>query len=242
MSREDAHMTPAATSRPFGYAALLGSTLALLLTPAMVAIKYMTGWAIIPEPFWVPAARATLAAAFGTSTPAELWTAFGTAYSIALLLMFGGLVALAPTLQGRAGVQRSGFWLLVGGLALVLPGDAIHSWTWHQHGLTVPTPGTNPVANTAYATHMMGMNFVMVGSLVLGVAALRQRSLARWVAWMFVLVFPGALLASISLLPTTPSGALWLLNVLVGLCGYMVVRGGSLLPSASGMRPRASSS
>jgi hypothetical protein len=30
-----------------------------------------------------------------------------------------------------------------GGLALVLPGDTIHTWTWHWNGLTTPTPGSN---------------------------------------------------------------------------------------------------
>ncbi len=31
---------------------------------------------------------------------------------------------------------------------LVIVGDAVHTATWHQNGLTIPTPGTNPVANT----------------------------------------------------------------------------------------------
>lgn len=207
-----------------GYLTMLGGVMALVLAPFMVAIKFMTGWAIIPEPFWVPAAKAWLAATFPTKTPAELWMGFGTGYSVALLLMLGGLLALAPRLEGRTGAQRVGYWLLAGGLALVLPGDAIHSWTWHQNGLTIPTPGSNPIANTAYAAHMMGMNFVMVGSLLLGVTALRRRTLAPWVGWMLVLVFPAAILASLSLLPTTPSGALWLFSILMGLCGYLVAR------------------
>ena len=58
----------------------------------------------------------------------------------------------------------------------------IHTWTWHQNGLTTPTPGTNPVANTAYAVHMMGMNFVMVGAMTVGVSAWRRRFLAYFLA------------------------------------------------------------
>lgn len=222
--------------RWIGYLTMLGGGLALLLAPPMVTIKYMTGWAIIPEPFWVPTVKAWLAATFASATPAELWMGFGTGYSIALLLMLGGLVALAPNLKGRTGVQRGGYWLLVGGLALVLPGDTIHSWTWHQHGLTIPTPGSNPTANTAYAAHMMGMNFMMLGSFLLGAAALRGRTLARWLAWMFALVFPAALLASLTVLPTTPSGALWLFSVLMGLCGYLVARGRLILPPNQAMK------
>jgi hypothetical protein len=76
------------------------------------------------------------------------------------------------------------------------------------------------VANTVYAVHMMGMNLVMVGSLTIGVSALRRKFLAPWLAWSFLLVFTAAALASITFLPTTPSGALWLLSGTVGLCGY----------------------
>ena len=61
--------------------------------------------------------------------------------------------------------------MVVTGLVLVIPGDAIHSWTWHQNGLTVPTPGTNPDRQYGVRrAHDMGMNFVMLGTLVLGIA------------------------------------------------------------------------
>ena len=224
-------------ARWVGRLTMFGSAMALGLAPLLVAIKYMTGWAIIPEPFWVPYARAWLEAAFPAVPPARLWMGFGTAYSFALLLMLGGLIVLAPRLQGGTKRQRIGYWLVVGGLAFVLPGDAVHSWTWHQNGLIVPTPGTNPVANTAYAAHMMGMNLVMAGSLLLGITGLRRRSLAPWVAWLFVMVFPAALLASVALLPTTPSGALWLFSILLGSCGFYLARGrdGELVASAGAM-------
>jgi hypothetical protein len=216
-----------------GHSTLLGGALALALSPPLVAVKYMTGWAIIPEPFWVSAAKGWLGAIFPTTTAAELWMGFGTAYSLALLLMLSGLVALGAYFRGPTRAQRIGYWLVVGGLALVLPGDAIHTWTWHDYGVTTPTPGSNPVANTAYAVHMMGMNLLMIGTLVLGITAIRRRTLARWVAWLFALVFPAALLASLVLLPTTPSGALWLFSILMGVCGFLLGKGrGSALVAA----------
>ena len=136
-------------SRWIGYLTLVGGVMAVALAPPMVAIKYMTGWAVIPEPFWVPAGKAWLAATFPGKTPPELWTSFGTGYSVALLLMLGGLLALAPHLKGKSRVQQTGYWMLAGGLAVVLPGDAIHSWTWHRSGLTIPTPGSDPLAELA---------------------------------------------------------------------------------------------
>jgi hypothetical protein len=204
---------------------MAGGLLGLALAPLMVAIKYMTGWAIIPEPAWVPAVRTALRDRLPAATPAELWTIFGTGYTVALVLMLAGVIGLASLLRGNSRVQSSGFWLLLAGLLLVVPGDAIHTWTWHQNGLTTPTPGTNPVANTAYAAHMMGMNFVMIGSMLLGIVGVRRRSLAPWLAWGLVLILPSAVLASLTLLPTTPSGALWLFSALMIVCGYSQAMG-----------------
>lgn len=44
--------------------------------------------------------------------------------------------------------------------------------------------------------------------------------LAPWLAWSFLLVFPSAVVASTTVLPTTPSGALWLFSVVMIACGY----------------------
>ena len=209
-----------------GYCALVGGTLGLLIAPVMVTIKYMTGWDIIAKPFWVEPSQRALGGLFPPATPPELWMAYGTAYTIALLLMFVGLLGLSDQMRDTQGrIRTKGYWILLAGFCMVIPGDAIHTWTWSQNGLTIPTPGTNPVANTAYAIHMMGVNCVMVGSMIVGVSALRKKFLSPWLAWLFVLIFPSAVLASTTLLPTTPSGALWLFSILMVVCGYLMVTG-----------------
>ena len=219
-------MTTDTKRRVIGYSAAAGGALGLLLAPIMVIIKYMTGWAIIPKPAWIAPTQQWLGGLLEYADPPRLWTVFGTVYTVALVLMLIGLVGLRPQLATAVNrVQRTGYWLLLGGMCLVIPGDAIHSWTWHQNGLTMPTPGTNPLANTAYAVHMMGVNVVMVGALILGAAALRRKTLAPWVAWPLVLTLPAAILASVTALPTTPSGALWLVSGLMLACGYCVARG-----------------
>ena len=209
-----------------GYIAIAGGAMGLLMAPVMVIIKYMTGWAVIPEPMWVGVARNALGGLLQFATPPGLWMAYGSVYTLALLLMLLGFVGLfgqSRDAQGR--LHTKGYWVVLIGLCLVIPGDAIHSWTWHRNGLTTPTPGTNVVANTAYAVHMMGMNFVMVGAMTVGVSALRRRFLAPWLAWTFVLIFPSAVVASITVLPTTPSGALWLFSVMMIACGYCLAMG-----------------
>jgi hypothetical protein len=204
-----------------GVAAIAGGTLGVLLAPVMVVVKYMTGWAVVPQPAWIGVARDTLGPLLTFSSPVGLWVAYGRIYTIALVLMFVGLVAFAERLKDERGrVKAKGYWALLLGFALVIPGDAVHTATWHENGLTTPTPGTYPRANRAYAAHMMGMNLVMAGSLTLGVAGLRRKVMPRWMAWLFVLVFPAAVAASVTLLPTTPSGALWLFCVAMVAIGY----------------------
>lgn len=209
-----------------GYAAVAGGVLGLALAPIMVTIKYMTGWAVVPQPFWVDGVSQTLGSLLGFADPPQLWTAYGSLYTAALALMILGFAVVAGQFRDDTGRLRSkGFVLVLIGLLMTIAGDAVHSWTWHQNGLTVPTPGTNPVANTAYAVHMMGMNFVMAGTMWVGISALRRKYMARWLAIGFVGIFPSAVLASVTLLPTTPSGALWLFCVLMTACGHLLARG-----------------
>jgi hypothetical protein len=209
-----------------GYLAMVGGAMGLLLAPIMVVIKYMTGWAVIPEPLWVEDAQQAMGSLLQFASPPGLWMAYGSAYTAALLLMMAGLIGLSGQMRNAQGrLQTKGYWIVLVGLCLVIPGDAIHTWTWHQNGLTTPTPGTNPVANSSYAVHMMGMNFIMVGSMWMGISALRHRYLSRWLAWSFVLIFPSAVVASITVLPTTPSGALWLFSVMMMGCGYFLATG-----------------
>lgn len=218
-------MTIYSHCRLAGYAALAGGTLSLALAPIMVVIKYMTGWKVVPEPAWVENAQQALGPLLQFAQPPALWTAYGSAYTVALVLMLAALIGMRDHFRDPRGRIGMGCWIVVIGLCLVIPGDAIHTWTWHQNGLTTPTPGTNPVANTAYAVHMMGMNFIMAGSMIVGVSALRRKYLAPWLAWSSLAVFPAAVAASITLLPTTPSGALWWFSLMMIACGWTVVAG-----------------
>lgn len=207
-----------------GYAAIVGGILGLLLAPVMVTIKYMTGWDIVPEPAWVGTAQGLLGGLLQFAAPPVLWTVYGSFYTLALILMLVGLLGVSNDWQNASDqVATKGHWVVVLGLCLVIPGDAIHTWTWHQNGLTIPTPGTNPLANSAYAVHMIGMNVVMVGAGLIGVAGLRRKFTTSWISWMFLMVFPAAVVASLTFLPTTPSGALWLFCVAMIACGYFLL-------------------
>ena len=213
-------------SRMAGTAAIVGGVLGVLVAPLMVIVKYQTGWSVIPEPAWIAIATPVIGALLDFGTPVTRWIVYGSLYTVALLLMFVGLLAAAVQIKEPTGrAQPVGLWILLAGLVLVIVGDAVHTATWHQSGLTVPTPGTNPVANTGYATHMMGMNLVMAGSLIAGISGLRRRTLAPWLAWAFVLLPATIVAMALTLLPTTPSGGLWMFSVLMIAIGYSMRSG-----------------
>jgi hypothetical protein len=219
--------------RAAGTAAIVGGAMGVVLGPMMVIVKYLTGWSVIPEPAWIGVAKPALGGLLTFSTPSGLWVVYGSLYTVALILMFAGLMALAIQTRQKTGrVHPKGLWVLLFGLCLVIPGDAVHTATWHQHGLSVPTPGTNPVANTGYAVHMMGMNFVLVGSLMTGISALRHQFFAGWLAWLFLLVAPSAVVLSLTILPTTPGGGLWMFSMMMISLGRSLRVGRSLYPSS----------
>jgi hypothetical protein len=212
--------------RMAGTAAIVGGVLGVLVAPIMVIVKYQTGWSVIPEPAWIAIATPAIGALLDFGTPVTRWIVYGSVYTVALVLMFVGLSAVAREIKERTGrAQPIGLWVLLAGLGLVIVGDAVHTATWHQNGLTVPTPGTNPVANTGYATHMMGMNLVMAGSLIAGISGLRRRILAPWLAWAFVLLPATIVAMALTLLPTTPSGGLSIFSVLMIVIGYSLRSG-----------------
>jgi hypothetical protein len=207
-----------------GYAAIVGGLLSIVLAPFLVFAKYQTGWSIIPEPFWVQWLRPFPFPALSPLSPVELWILFGIFYSLALVLMFLGLMTFLQRLKNDNGeFITKAVWFLLIGKSMVILGDIIHTATWHQNGLTVPTPGTNAVANTAYAVHMMGMNFIMVGTMVLGLRTIRTRSIAPWQSLFLIMVFPSAIVISTTLLPTTPSGGLWIFSFMLVAFGFSIL-------------------
>ncbi len=228
-------MRSASLTRAAGIATIVGGVLGVVLAPAMVIVKYQTGWAIIPKPAWIGVVEPALGRAFTFATPVRLWVVYGSVYSAALVLMFVGLFTWVWLLKKETGrVRPWGLWIMIAGLALVIPSDLVHTLTWHQNGLTVPTPGTNPLANTAYAVHMMGMNLVLIGSIWAGISALRRGLLPRWLGWMLVLIAPCAVGLSLTLLPTSPSGGLWMFSIMMIVLGCRLRSGEPPMRASAG--------
>ena len=209
-----------------GAAAIVGGALGVLVGPVMVIVKYLTGWAIVPEPAWISAAKPALGSILSFATPVGLWVFYGRIYTAALLLMLAGIVALALQIRARTGrVRPLGLWVLIAGLCLVIPGDAVHTATWHaerphgsdarnesrrQHGLRDPHDGDELRSRGRGDDRHLGA---------------AEGDAPACLAWLLLLVTPFAVGLSLTILPTTPGGALWMFSFLMIAVGCSLVFG-----------------
>jgi hypothetical protein len=117
-------------------------------------------------------------------TPNVFWKLFPSA----ALLLLAGLVGLYFVISGRAGwLERVGFLLALLGLALILAGDVGQYWLGLDNRYIMTAP--------AYRAFRVGLIVFAAGSILLGVAAGRNRTLPVWAALPFAI---GALCGLIS--------------------------------------------
>jgi hypothetical protein len=102
-------------------------------------------------------------------TPNVFWKLFPSAP----LLLLTGLLGLHILISARSGwLERVGFYLALLGLILVLLGDIGQFWLGLDHRYIMTAP-----ANRAFR---LGLILLAVGSVLLGVAAGRDRTVPVW--------------------------------------------------------------
>jgi O-antigen/teichoic acid export membrane protein len=117
-------------------------------------------------------------------TPNVFWKLFPSAP----LLLLAGLIGLHLLVSGRSGwLERAGFVLALLGLVLVLVGDVGEFWLGLDDRYIMTAP--------AYHAFRTGLVVLAVGSVLLGVAAGRDRTLPIWGALPFAI---GALCGLVS--------------------------------------------
>lgn len=209
--------------RGAGLAAVVGGCLGLAVTPLMVLVKYSTGWAIIPEPAWVASARPALEPLLSFASPVRLWILYGSLYSLALLLMLGGVMALRSRPGGAPSRGwTAAWWGLFAGLVMVLVGDAVHTGSWHLGGATVPRANLNPIASAGISIEYLGLPLVFVSSFVLGLLSIRGARLPLAASILLLAAAPGGVFLTVTQLPAMPSGSLSIFSVLMIVLGSLL--------------------
>ena len=179
-----------------GLAAMLGGVLGIALTPVLANL-----WA----------------------TYSDAYGYYGRVYFLVFLGCLAGLVGLYARRRespGRSEEETWGFGLTFVGLVAGLVGDVLAYWGG------APGEDFTQVQVRGFGIEVTGLFLLLVGSVVLGVAALRSRSLPRIVALMLVLAAPSGVF--LSALVHMPSG-----TMLVYCCAWVVL--GCLLLTGKGL-------
>ena len=132
-------------------------------------------------------------------TPNVFWKLFPSAP----LLLMGGLIGVHALISGRSGrLERVGLYASLLGLLLILAGDVGEFWLRLDDAYIMTAP--------AYRAFRLGLVVFAAGSILLGVAAGRDRSLPAWGTLPFAI---GALCGLISVVRDLGSfgTALWIL-------------------------------
>jgi hypothetical protein len=137
------------------------------------------GWASLNtvfSPDWGPPGTSRY---LGYETINRLW-----APAFALILCgYVGLYGRYALRQARSG--RVGFRLVVGGLLLMMAGNIAEFWFLTEQGY-----GELNARSFAWMSVLLGWLVVGIGQILIGLAGLRQGSLPRWAAWLFMLALP----------------------------------------------------
>ena len=217
--------------RRYGFAALLGGVMGILLTPVLTFAGWISGPAGEPPPMlWARALQPVVMRLIGFGTAERAIYLYGKMVFPIYALFVLGLFGLHLLLSGRAGrVGEWGFRLALVGLILNLLGNIGDYWLGASEALEV-VAGLGFMVGT-----MLGTLIYTSGSVLLGWAVLRRDILPSWVGWVLILT-P---LLGISMLfwgvHYTPANFLLGNSICWLLLGWMLMSKGTSLSGASAL-------
>ena len=164
-----------------GFVAVAGGTLCVVLSPVQSYI-----WNGEASPGWVLVMRPLLDVVLN-SAPTAPYDFYGRTFFLVYLSIFPMLFTLHVAQRSPVRrLERAGFSLTLAGLGLALLGDIGAYWG----GLGHSDSGFTSLQRTAFGVEGVGVLFLAVGATMFGIATLRGRVVAQWVAWALILAIP----------------------------------------------------
>lgn len=166
-----------------GVAAMLGGVLAILLTPFATFAYWMVGPAhTYPDMPWAQLIEPLMTPFLGFGTPGDVYATYGKVFFLIYLLFLTGLVSLHTHIAGHESrLERRGFRIALIGLVMNLIGNVGDYWLGKEI-LHQPLWGMSFAIGT-----MLGTLVYAVGSVLIGIAILRARTLPRWGGWTLII-------------------------------------------------------
>ncbi len=171
------------TQRRFGLAATAGGILGILYFPLHALAYFATedGAESQGAIKWADSGRDLLEPLLDWSSADTVYKTYGKVYSIVVLGLVLGFLALWARRAGQAqGVERWGFRIALVGYPLFLLGAVVEYWT--------------PYLDFGFlAFSAPGFLLTLIGSTLLGIGLLRRAAAPRFGAWLLALAVPLAL-------------------------------------------------
>lgn len=209
------------SSPGIGLAAVVAGVIGLLTLPVITVAYARTDDGAGTDPAWGDDVRELLRPMVSFAEPDTVYSAYGKVYFLVLLGLLVGLLALSRARGGgMSGAERWGFRLSIAGIILNLVG-IVTDYTVFEDSV---------VENVGFAAgSLLGLLFLVVGSVMLGIVWLRSAGAPRLGAWLLLLALPGMVLLGLLGFGNLPSMPLaWFCIAWLALGRFLMADGSPL--------------
>ena len=190
-----------------GLAAVLGGTLAILLTAPFATAFFIAYPGFDVPPFWLQSAKSALHPLLTFASPVEVYNIYGRIFDLLYLLFLPAAFGLHHLHQNTGSrIEKWGFAILVVGLLATFIGVAGDYW---MDGIGFPI-------------ELLGLLTLNVGATLYGVALLQSKVIPNWCAWLLVVCGLG-IFVIFPLIGHIPSGPTFLFAIGWLIVGYLLL-------------------
>jgi hypothetical protein len=205
-----------------GVAGIVGGLAGILLSPVVTAAGNLKWGGDLPwegnAPAWLNPFRSLIEPLLALPSEREVYSTYGKTFFFVYLLLLLSALGLKMALEGRVG--RSGLRgtrLILIGLGLNLFGNIADYWLGYSV-LGQPWWGLLFVAGTE-----LGYLIYVIGSIMLGRAALESKVLPGWWAWLLMVTAVAGLVLPFLGVQHVPSGMVLPISICWLLTGFLLL-------------------
>lgn len=183
-----------------GLAAILGGSIAILLTIPFASAYFMAYSSPSAAPFWIHSLQSVLTPFLTFSAPTHVYNIYGRIFNVVYFLFLPAVFALHDLLRDVSGtLEKSAFGILTISLLVTSVGVAGDYW-WN---------------GTGFLLEVLGLLALNIGTSLYGVIILQYGVLPKWCGWLMASCFPGLfvfvfLIGHIPSAPTVLVAVSWL--------------------------------
>jgi hypothetical protein len=195
-----------------GFSAMLGSSIAILLTAPFAIAYYKAYPGFDVPPFWIQPLNTVLTPLLAFSSPENVYNSYGRIFNFVYLLFLPAVFALHHLHRIANGkLEKVAYGILSISLPATFIGVAGDYW----------------MNGAGFFIEVLGLLALNLGATLYGVVVLRNNLLPKWCGWLMASCFPG-LFVFMFLIWHIPSAPTFLIAVSWLILGYIIFSGKGL--------------